>query len=390
MPPMNAPQPVPSLLLSAAERGGPDLSIIVPTFNERDNIAELVSRVAACLPGVAWELVFVDDDSPDGTAELARQIGRADPRVRCIQRIGRRGLASACIEGMLASSAPVLAVMDADLQHDERILPRMLLTLRQGGLDVVVGSRHVPGGGLGDFAPHRVLISRIATRLSQLVVPATLKDPMSGFFMITREAFMGCVRGLSGMGFKILVDLFASSPRPLRFAEVPYTFRDRLAGQSKLDGQVAWDYGMLLLDKLIGHLVPVRFIAFCLIGGLGVGVHLTVLGALHRGAGVDFLSAQLAATVVAMVFNFSINNLVTYRDRRLAGLRWLGGLASFGLACSVGAVANLGLASFLFDRQQGWLLAAVAGILVGAVWNYAVTSVYTWGRPRRAALARAG
>ncbi|MBU6271395.1 MAG: glycosyltransferase [Betaproteobacteria bacterium] len=389
MPPMNAPQPVPSLLLSAAERGGPDLSIIVPTFNERDNVAELVRRVAACLPGVAWELVFVDDDSPDGTAELARQIGRVDPRVRCIQRIGRRGLASACIEGMLASNAPVLAVMDADLQHDERILPRMLLTLRQGGLDVVVGSRHAEGGGMGGFAPHRVLISRLAARLSQLVVPATLKDPMSGYFMITREAFMGCVRGLSGMGFKILVDLFASSPRPLRFAEVPYTFRDRLAGQSKLDGQVAWDYGMLLLDKLIGHLVPVRFIAFCLIGGLGVGVHLSVLGALHRGAGVDFLSAQLAATVIAMVFNFSINNLVTYRDRRLAGLRWLGGLASFGLACSVGAVANLGLASFLFDRQQGWLLAAVAGILVGAVWNYAVTSVYTWGRPRRAALARA-
>jgi dolichol-phosphate mannosyltransferase len=369
-------------VIAGLTRSAVDITIVVPTFNERDNIAPLVRSLEASLAGLAWEVVFVDDDSPDGTAEAVREIGVWDPRVRCIQRIGRRGLSSACIEGMLSSSAPMLAVMDADLQHDEKILPAMLEALRGGTLDVVVGSRYVDGGGLGDFAARRVAISRLATRISHLVVPPALKDPMSGFFAIRRDAFMGCVRNLSAMGFKILVDLFASSPRPLRFREVPFTFRARQAGESKLDNQVAWDYGMLLLDKLVGHLVPVRFLAFCLIGGLGVIVHLALLTLLFKTGAADFITSQLIATVVAMVFNFAINNLITYRDRQLKGVRWLRGLASFMAACGIGALANVGMAAYLYQHAQGWLLAALAGIVVGAVWNYAVTAVYTWGQAR--------
>jgi dolichol-phosphate mannosyltransferase len=378
---MNAPGTA-RQLAAGLLRSAPLLSIVVPTFNERDNIAPLVDRLHDSLRGLDWEVVFVDDDSPDGTAEAVREIAAVDTRVRCLQRIGRRGLSSACIEGMLSSSAPYLAVMDGDLQHDERLLPAMLLALQGEPLDVVVGSRYVEGGGLGTFGAHRIAISRLATRVSHLVVPATLRDPMSGFFAIRRDAFMGCVRQLSAMGFKILVDLFASSPRPLRFRELPFTFRERIAGQSKLDTQVAWDYGMLLLDKLVGHVVPVRFIAFSLIGSLGVLVHLVVLGLLFRALGADFVASQLSATLVAMVFNFALNNRITYRDRQLHGLRWVRGLASFMAACSVGALANVGMAAWLYQHEQGWLLAALAGILVGAVWNYAITAVYTWGRAR--------
>ena len=378
---MNAPGTARQLAAGLLHRA-PLLSVVVPTFNERDNIAPLVARLHDSLRGLDWEVVFVDDDSPDGTAEAVREIAAVDPRVRCLQRIGRRGLSSACIEGMLSSSAPYLAVMDGDLQHDERLLPAMLLALQGEPLDVVVGSRHVEGGGLGAFGARRIAISRLATWVSHLVVPATLRDPMSGFFAIRRDAFMDSVRHLSAMGFKILVDLFASSPRPLRFRELPFTFRERVAGQSKLDTQVAWDYGMLLLDKLVGHVVPVRFIAFSLIGSLGVLVHLMVLGLLFRALGADFVASQLSATLVAMAFNFSLNNLITYRDRQLRGLRWVRGLASFMAACSVGALANVGMAAWLYQRDQGWLLAALAGILVGAVWNYAITAVYTWGRAR--------
>lgn len=371
-------------VLSAPGIGAVELAVIVPTFNEKGNVAELVRRLHATLQGVNWEVVFVDDDSPDGTSDAVRGIAQQDTHVRCVHRIGRRGLSSACVEGVMATSAPFVAVIDGDLQHDETLLPRMLDEMKRCGLDVVVGSRNVEGGGMGSFAERRVSISRFATRLSRLLVPETLRDPMSGFFMARREVFANSVRNLSGMGFKILVDLFASSSRPLRFGEVPYTFRERVAGESKLDNQVAWDYLMLLLDKLVGHMVPVRFIGFAVIGSLGVGVHMAVLAAALAVGGGGFTAAQALATLVAMTFNYALNNQLTYRDKRRRGMRWWTGLLSFMALCSVGALANVGVASYVFDNDGRWALAAMAGILIGVVWNYAVTALYTWGPGGRA------
>jgi dolichol-phosphate mannosyltransferase len=367
--------------ISQRPRAGVDLSVIVPAFNERENVAALVGLLDKSLSGRAWEVIFVDDDSPDGTADRVREIGRTDHRVRCIQRIGRRGLSSACIEGLLASSAPYQAVMDADLQHDETLLPAMLDTLERGEADIVIGSRYVEGGGLGDWHQSRARISRFATWISRLVLHAELSDPMSGFFMLRREAFAGRVRSLSGIGFKILLDLFASSKEPLRFRELPYEFRNRVAGESKLDSQAAWQYLMLVLDKLVGGIVPVRFVAFALVGGLGVGVHFAVLATLYKGIGVDFTTAQASATLVAMTSNFALNNILTYRDMRLRGWRWLRGWFTFTLACGVGAIANVGVAAYLFKSHTIWVIAALAGILVGVVWNYAVTALYTWKTP---------
>lgn len=363
---------------------GPELSIIIPTFNEAENVAEVIARLRRCLAGIQWEVIFVDDDSGDGTADLVRELGRQDARIRCVQRIGRRGLASACIEGILASSAPFLAVMDADLQHDETLLPEMYRIAKQGDVEIVVGSRYMNADGVGEWAKSRAAMSRFAAHLSRLVLRADLTDPMSGFFVLRREAFDGRVRGLSGIGFKILLDLFASSPQPPRFCELPYQFRTRCAGASKLDAHAVWDYGMLLLDKLVGRLVPVRFVAFALVGGAGVAVHFLALSLLYRGLAWDFVFSQTAASLVAMTFNFTVNNALTYRDMRLRGLQWVRGLLSFILACSVGAIANVGIAAYLF-REEGaaWPIAALAGILVGSVWNYGVTSVYTWGTLRR-------
>jgi dolichol-phosphate mannosyltransferase len=299
--------------------------------------------------------------------------------VRCIQRIGRRGLASACIEGMLASSAPIVAVIDADLQHDERLLPAMLELMGREDIDVVVGSRYVESGGIGGWDESRAAMSRLATRLARVVLKADLHDPMSGFFMIRHDAVVACVKaGLSGIGFKILLDIFATSPTPLRHRELPYQFRNRVSGESKLDTNVAWEYFVMLLDKFLGRAVPIRFIAFSLVGGLGLAVHLAVLTALYKGGGTTFLVAQSVATLVAMTSNFALNNVLTYRDLRLRGWRLLRGWLSFVLACSVGALANVGVAQYLFERDSFWLSSAIAGILVGAVWNYAVTAVYTW------------
>ena len=358
--------------------GGPELCIVSPTFNERSNVAELVKKLRETLVGCSWEIIFVDDDSPDGTADCVRALAREDRRVRCLQRINRRGLSSACVEGMLASAAPYIAVIDADLQHDETLLPQMLAILKEDKADIVVGSRYVGGGGIGSWNASRAAISRFATKLSRAVVPETLTDPMSGFFMLKRDVLSASFRKLSAIGFKILLDIFASSPSELRFVELPYQFRNRYAGESKLDSVAAWDYGMLLLDKLIGHVIPARFVAFSIVGGLGVFVHLIVLSILFKVLDRSFVEGQAVATFVAMMFNFAVNNVLTYRDLRLRGWKWVRGLFTFTIACSVGAFANVGIASFLFQRDIAWIPAAFSGIIVSAVWNYATTMGYTW------------
>jgi dolichol-phosphate mannosyltransferase len=271
------------------------------------------------------------------------------------------------------------------MQHDETRLPLMLRLLDDPGLDIVVGSRYVGSGSIEGWDRSRAAISRLATRLSRLVLKADLHDPMSGFFMLRREVLLRCVRaGMSGVGFKILLDLFAASPTPLRCVEVPYTFGQRHSGQSKLDTNVAWEYIVMLLDRLFGRAVPIRFIAFSLVGGVGLLLHLLVLGLLFRAGGVDFVIAQGAATLAAMSSNFMLNNLFTYRDRRLRGWGLLRGWLSFSAACGVGALANVGIAEYLFEHQTWWVSSAVAGVLVGAVWNYAVTAVYTWRQPQAA------
>jgi dolichol-phosphate mannosyltransferase len=361
------------------EIGLAELAIVVPTFNERDNVLPLLDKIEAALPGVAWEVVFVDDDSKDGTPAVVAGRCRADPRVRMIRRIGRRGLSSAVVEGILATSTPYVAVIDADMQHDERILNAMLTSLRAGEADLAVGSRYAEDGGFGDWDARRKTISFVATRLSALVVKADLTDPMSGFFMIRREAFEASMRQLSSQGYKILLDIVASAPAPLRIKEFPYVFRLRQHGESKLDALVTLEYAMLLLDKMVGRWLPARFVLFMGIGGLGVFVHMAALTLLLKGQGASFVMAQSAATLAAMTFNFFLNNVLTYRDKRLKGF-WplLRGLLSFYLVCSVGAVSNVGIANFMFAHSYSWYVSGVAGILVGAVWNYAASSVFTW------------
>jgi dolichol-phosphate mannosyltransferase len=362
----------------------PLLSIVVPTFNERDNVRELVARLDRCLAGVAWEIVFVDDDSRDGTLELLREVSRSDPRVRFLHRIGRRGLASAVVEGVLATNSPIVAVMDCDLQHDETLLPKMLDALSTPNCDVVVASRYMENGGVGDWTKDRLLFSRVATRLADYVLRSPLTDPMSGFFMLKRNAFDQVVRKLSTQGYKILLDILLSGPG-LRVKEIPYTFRTRLHGESKLDLIAVLDYLALLIDKMIGHVVPLRFIMFAAVGGVGLIVHLTVLAILNRGLGIPFVAANPCAATTAMVLNFFLNNMLTYRDMRLKGFGPLvRGLLSFCAVCAVGMLANVGIAAVLFQQKYTWWLAATAGIFMGAIWNYTATSIFTWKNVRPA------
>lgn len=356
----------------------PELSIIIPTFNERDNISSAILSIAEALPDVCWEIIFVDDNSPDETASLVREIAKTDARVRCLHRYGRRGLSSACVEGIMSTSSPVVAVMDADGQHDERKLLQMFQIINTTQADIVIGSRYVEGRSIPDWNRTRLAMSLLATRITNRITVTQLSDPMSGFFMLRREVFLNALPRLSSVGFKILLDILASSNRVLKTVDVPYEFRSRQAGVSKLDSMVLWEFIILLIDKTVGRYIPTRLAAFGLIGGTGVFVHTAILTLLFKSFHVDFLPAQILATFSAITSNFFLNNALTYRDQRLKGRRLFLGWLSFNIVCATGALANVGIASWLFSNNTAWLLSGLAGIAVGVVWNYAMSSIFTW------------
>ena len=357
-----------------------ELTVVVPTLNEAGNVELLLERLTLSLAGIEWEAIFVDDGSTDGTPDTLTRIAQADRRVRLIRRIGRRGLSSAVVEGALSSTTPIIAVIDADLQHDERILPDLYRAVRDGGHELAIGTRYAGNGSTGDWDESRLKISRFATALASPIMKTRLSDPMSGFFAIRREVLLEAAPRLSNVGYKILLDVVASVRRPLQVAEVGYTFGTRQNGESKLDEMVALEYLELLLDKAIGRFVPVKLVQFGAIGMLGVGVHLSLLYLALNLAGAVFATAQATAVIGAMTFNFALNNKFTYRDRQLKGWAWFGGLLSFYLVCSLGAVGNVGIGSLVYEQFHGWWMAGIAGAIVGSVWNYVASSWLTWTR----------
>jgi dolichol-phosphate mannosyltransferase len=356
----------------------PQLSVVVPTFNERDNVTALYRQLQAALAGVAWEVIFVDDNSPDGTWDVVGTLAQADSRVRCIRRIGRRGLSGACIEGILASSAPFAAVIDADLQHDETQLPKMLALLQGGEADLVVGSRYVEGGSADSFNKHRAGASQLATEVAKRVLRVKIADPMSGFFMIRKDRFEQLAPKLSTQGFKILLDIVATARGELRAIEIPYTFGSRLHGESKLDSMVALDFLGLVLAKLTHDVVSLRFLLFAMVGSIGLFVHFAALFIALEVFGMPFPEAQACGAFLAMTSNFILNNFLTYRDQRLKGFGILRGLLLFYLVCSVGLLANVGVAFSVYDQEPIWWLAGAAGALMGVVWNYAMSGLFVW------------
>jgi dolichol-phosphate mannosyltransferase len=358
--------------------GLPVISVVVPTFNERENVKSLHEKLQMALAGIAWEVIFVDDNSPDGTWDVVRSLARQDSRVRCIRRLGRRGLSGACIEGILACSAPYVAVMDADLQHDESQLPKMLSLLQHAGAELVVGSRYIEGGSAASFDKRRAGASAIATEIAKRVLHVSIADPMSGFFMIRRDRFEQLAPKLSTHGFKILLDIVATAQGNLKTVEIPYKFGTRLHGESKLDSMVALDFLGLVLAKFTHDVMSLRFLLFVIVGGTGLFVHLGTLFVALKLLRLSFAEAQAAGAIVAMTSNFILNNFLTYRDQRLEGFAILRGLLVFYLVCGVGLSANVGVAFSVYAQQPIWWLAGIAGALMGVVWNYAMSGLFVW------------
>src|SRR6478735_3442682 len=361
-----------------------ELAIVLPTLNEKGNIAPMVARLEQALGPSGWEALFVDDNSRDGTADVVREIAKSDPRIRVIQRIGRRGLASAAIEGMCATAAPYVAVMDADHQHDPALLLEMLAAVKSGAYDLAYASRFADGASAeGLSSKGREKGSRVANALARKLTGTELSDAMSGYFLLRSAQLRSQADRLSGIGFKIMLDILATAEPPLRVKEFPLKFAQRASGESKLDHGVVLDFLAGLYERWLGRIIPTRFALFATVGALGVVVHMAVLTPLYKLLDVPFTLAQAVAAVVAMTFNFWLNNLLTYRDQKLLGARGLFlGWSKFCAACAIGAFANVAVAAMLNDNGVHWYAAAIIGVTVASVWNYALSSKFVWGRFR--------
>ncbi|HVX57067.1 MAG TPA: GtrA family protein, partial [Candidatus Saccharimonadales bacterium] len=239
-------------------------------------------------------------------------------------------------------------------------------------------TRYNTGGSAAEgFGTIRAWGSRLAVRLAKSLLGIELSDPMSGFFMLRHEIVDAAAPRLSQQGFKILLDIVATTREPLRIREIPYRFGQRLHGESKLDASVVLEYLGLLVAKASGDLVSTRFLAFGMVGSAGVIVHLATLRLLLVN-GLTFTPAQTTAMLVAMTFNYTVNNALTYRDRRRRGWRFFTGLGMFAGLCSFGVVAGVGVSTVFYESEPRWWLAGLAGAAVGAAWNYVTNSAITW------------
>jgi dolichol-phosphate mannosyltransferase len=335
-----------------------------------------------------YEVIFVDDGSTDGSGRILTEMSADDRRVKLLSLSRNFGHQAAITAGLDFADGDAVVVMDADLQHDGRVIPAMLERLRREGLDVVVASRYLAPGGTGNLAPGRVRLSGWGTWLSRLVTKQNLSDPMSGFFALRRGFFEEVTYDVTAIGFKIMLDIVASAKRPVRIGEVPYTFGARKFGESKLDVNVGLEYLYLVMDKLAGRVIPMRFALFAAVGTLGVALHLLLIWVIYYRAGAAFRTAQIAGTYVAMTGNFLLNNAVTFRERRLRGWALATGFVTFTAACSIGALTNVSLAEMLVRRGTPAWMAAVAGLTISSVWNYGVNEVFTWRRTVRLKRAR--
>ncbi|MDC1254822.1 glycosyltransferase family 2 protein [Paracoccaceae bacterium] len=356
------------------------LTIVVPTYNEKLNVRPLVSLLDKALVDINWEVVFVDDDSPDGTADEVRELARTRLDVRVIHRIGRRGLSGACIEGILSSAAPYVAVMDGDLQHDETVLISMIASFNADPeLNLVIGSRNVEGGSSGNgLSGIRSFGSDMATVMARKLLKIRVQDPMSGFFMIKLESFRDVVGELQRQGFKILTDLLSASRGSWKIKEIPFVFKERQYGQSKMDSAVTLEYFGLILARLTGGAISIRFVLFLFVGLTGILVQLLMVGIFLNVMFLSFFYSQILAVILAMTSNFFLNNILTYRDQSLSGKYILFGLLSFYFVCSLGAVANVAVANLVYNFVPLWILASFFGSVISSLWNFMSSKWLTW------------
>ena len=362
------------------------LSLVIPTYNESRNVGELVRQIAsvldACLPG-AYEMIVVDDDSPDRTWAVAMEVADRHPALRVIRRRGEKGLSTAVVRGWQAARGEVLGVIDADLQHPPEVLAKLWAAMARGA-DLAVASRHVGGGGVSDWSALRRALSRGAQLLGLCVLPGVVgrvADPMSGYFMVRRSAIADAE--LSPLGYKILIEVLGRG-RIGRIAEVGYVFRERAAGESKVTARLYLQYLRHLL-RLRLALLPPRFAKFAAVGLSGVAVDMAILWLLRSRMGLPLTLSKLIAAETAMASNFLWNDQWTFGDvarQQGYGMARLRRFLRFNAICAAGLALSVGLLQMqvaIFGLNPYLANAIAIGVTTG--WNFWMNRIFNWGSP---------
>ena len=354
-----------------------EFSLIVPTYCESQNIAILVERVHQSLSSYSYELVVVDDNSPDGTSEIANSLSQQYP-VRVITRRNERGLASAVVEGFKQARGDILGVIDADLQHPPEVIPELLETVMSGA-DVVIASRYVEGGGSEGWSASRKIISKGSKLLAQVLLSSArgIKDPLSGFFLLRREVIDGVE--LSPTGYKILLEVLVKG-KAREIAEVPYIFRVRERGTSNLTSGEGIRY-LKHLTRLTGlQEGAIRFVKFGLVGLSGVLVNEGLLWLLTENLGLYYLLSAAIAVETAIITNFILNDIWTFRDRRTPGnISLLGRGLKFNLVSLGGLGINIAILWTVTEVVGiSYLISNLIGIAGATLWNYTINTLWTW------------
>jgi dolichol-phosphate mannosyltransferase len=364
------------------------ISIVFPTYNESKNLPLLLPAVAKAMAGKDYEVIIVDDNSPDETWKVAREIGEQDPHVRVLRRVGRRGLSSAVIEGFLAARGQTLVVADADGQHDLSLVPRLAEAAEQNG-GMAIGSRYTEGGSVGQWDERRHALSRLATRMALRLCKVQATDPMSGFFALRRSVFEEALPRLNPKGFKILLDLLVHVPSTTPVAELPFTFGLRTHGESKLSRRVQIEFLEYLYDVTAGRFVPLTFVQYGIVGTMGVVVNLAVyylaeaaFPPIAEPRVLGLTLPFLAGVEAAILFNFLLNNALTFSHVRLRGMRAVLGFVGFTVLCLLGAIANYAVASYLYRQGASQVLAISIGAFLGMLWNYTMGLQFIWKEAR--------
>jgi dolichol-phosphate mannosyltransferase len=351
------------------------LSLILPTYSEAENIPELLPKVRDVLKDLPHEIIIVDDNSPDETWKVAQKLAHDREDIHVIRRIDRRGLSSAVIDGFLAAKGDVFMVMDADGQHDMKLLPKLYDSVKHTN-GIAIGSRYVEGGSVGEWDEQRYAMSRIATKLAKRLCAVQVQDPMSGFFAIDRSVFEEVLPRLNPKGFKILLDLLVHVPSTIPVDELPFTFGSRTHGESKLSRRVQIEFLEYLYDVIFGKYIPLAFVKYCVVGSLGVLVNVMAFQVFHGM--VDFSSAVIAAIETAIIFNFWMNNIWTFSHARLQGKAVFVGLLKFNIACALGGIANYSISTYLFENGVSGIIAVSIGAFTSVLWNYTMNKIFTW------------
>jgi len=353
------------------------VSVIVPTYNEKENIKPLIERVHQALAGYEHEILIVDDNSKDGTAEAAEELTRTYP-VKVLVRKDERGLGTAVVHGVKNSSGNLIVVMDADLQHPPEVVPVLVKAL-QCGADFVVASRYIPGGGVPNWGLFRRIVSKTAIAIAHVLLPITrkIKDATSGFFAFQREGIAGAE--LRPIGYKIMLEILVEGKFNSTL-EVPYIFKERSTGISKFNTRQQVEYlrHLFSMMKRTGELT--RFVKFLAVGLSGVVVNMGALWLLTRFGGLPYYVSSLFAIELSIISNFALNDYFTFADRRNGnGNSFLSRLLRFNVTCAVGAAIQYGLL-LLFTSVFGvhYLISNIIGIAAGTLWNYLVNVSWTW------------